>query len=239
MSTTRKFLFETSFDEIQRRREEPMPPPRPEPEPEPEPEPAPPPEPSFSSAELLQAHEDGYADGFAAGKAAAEGATAARLAASLQGIEEMLARLLGGAAAEAEAGRREMVGIALAISRKLLPSFSQRHGLAEIEEMVAQCVGELVDEPRLVIRVADAMLDAVAEKVEAVTAARGFAGRVVMLADAALPPGDCRIEWADGGVERDTARLWRDVDALAARLLDAGRPPEAAGIRPAPAMAQD
>jgi flagellar assembly protein FliH len=227
MSTTRKFLFETSFDEIQRRREELVPPPEPEPEPLPEPEP--PPEPVFSSAELLRAHEDGYADGFAAGKAAAEAAAATRLAAALGAVEGGLARLLGEASASTEAGRREMIGIALAISRKLLPSFARRHGLAEIEEMVAGCIGELVDEPRLVVRVADAMLDAVAEKVEAVAAARGFSGKVVMLADPGLEPGDCRVEWADGGVERDVGRLWRDIDGIAARLPDAGRAPAPAG----------
>ena len=73
MTSTRRFLFDTEFDaDVARRREErlasealmPRPPRLPA-----EPEEPPPPEPVFKSADLLQAHEDGYADGFANGKA--------------------------------------------------------------------------------------------------------------------------------------------------------------------------
>jgi hypothetical protein len=56
MASTRKFLFDTSFDsDLVRRREEALatPPPPPPPPLEPEPPPA---EPTFSQAELLQAH---------------------------------------------------------------------------------------------------------------------------------------------------------------------------------------
>ena len=37
-------------------------------------------------------------------------------------------------------------------------------------------------------------------------AARGFEGRLVVLAEPEIAPGDCRIEWADGGVVRDQRR---------------------------------
>ena len=89
MTSTRRFLFDTEFDvDVARRREERLAsealmPKAPAPPPEPE-EPPPPPEPVFKSADLLQAHEDGYADGFANGKAAAEAAVNARLSATLE-----------------------------------------------------------------------------------------------------------------------------------------------------------
>ena len=42
-----------------------------------------------------------------------------------------------------------------------------------------------------------------------------------LLPDAELSGTDCRMEWADGGVERDTEKTWRDIEAGLARLLQA------------------
>ncbi len=41
---------------------------------------------------------------------------------------------------------------------------------------------------------------------------------MVLFADESLKPEDCRVEWADGGVERDVGRLWREVEQAVARF---------------------
>ncbi|UEM04236.1 flagellar assembly protein FliH [Skermanella rosea] len=241
MSSTRKFLFDTEFDvDVARRREERLAaesvaakPPPPEPE-----EPPPPPEPVFKSADLLQAHEDGYADGFANGKAQAEAAMAARIAATLDRLADQIEYIVQSAAESAARQREGVIEIGAAIARKLLPDFARRQGTAEIESMIAACVSDLIDEPRLVIRLADADLDALSERIDAITARRGFAGKVVLLAEPTVAPGDCRIEWADGGAERDSARLWQDIDRAAARLLDPGLHPAGANHAPGHASGQ-
>jgi flagellar assembly protein FliH len=228
MATTRKFTFDTEFDaDVARRRDErlaaeaamhkPAPPPEPEVPPEP-------PEPVFNSADLLQAHEDGYADGFANGKAQADATVNARIAATLDRLADQIEYIVQSAAEAAARQREGAIQVGLAIARKLLPDFSRRHGLKEVEAMIGTCVNELVDEPRLVIRVADADLDAISERIDTITTRRGFAGKIVLLAEPAVAPGDCRIEWADGGAERDSARLWHDIDMAAARLLSAAGP---------------
>jgi flagellar assembly protein FliH len=224
MTSTRRFLFDTEFDaDVARRREERLasealipraPPPPPEPE-----EPPPPPEPVFKSADLLQAHEDGYADGFANGKAAAETAATARISAALERLADQLEYIVQRAADTAARQREGVIEIGAAIARKLLPDLSRRQGTAEVETMIAAVITDLIDEPRMVIRVADADLDALSERIDAIATRRGFAGKVVLLAEPSVASGDCRIEWADGGVERDSARLWQDIDMAVARLL--------------------
>ncbi|MBX6322342.1 MAG: flagellar assembly protein FliH, partial [Rhodospirillaceae bacterium] len=67
------------------------------------------------------------------------------------------------------------------------------------------------------VRLHDSLLDPLRERLDAVAAGAGFEGRIVILADPAMPVGDCRVEWADGGIERDTDRLWRDIEAALAR----------------------
>jgi flagellar assembly protein FliH len=227
MTSTRRFLFDTEFDaDVARRREERlasealMPKPQPPPS-EPE-EPPPPPEPVFKSADLLQAHEDGYADGFANGKAAAEAAATARLAATLERLADQLEYIVQSAVDTAARQREGVIEIGAAIARKLLPDLSRRQGTAEAEAMMSAVITELIDEPRMVIRVADEDLDALSERIDAVAQRRGFAGKVVLLAEPTVAAGDCRIEWADGGVERDSARLWNDIDQAVVRLLGSG-----------------
>ena len=126
-------------------------------------------------------------------------------------------------AADTAARQREgVIRIGAAISRKLLPELARRQGTAEAEAMLGAVITELIDEPRMVIRVADDDLDTISEKIDTIATRRGFAGKVVLLAETSVAPGDCRIEWADGGVERDSARLWHDIDLAVARLLGDG-----------------
>jgi flagellar assembly protein FliH len=47
----------------------------------------------------------------------------------------------------------------------------------------------------------------------------GYPGRLILIADDTIGPGDCRVEWADGGAERLGERLWRDIDAVIQRAL--------------------
>jgi flagellar assembly protein FliH len=43
------------------------------------------------------------------------------------------------------------------------------------------------------------------ERLEEIARARGFEGRLIVMGEADVASGDCRIEWADGGLVRDRA----------------------------------
>jgi flagellar assembly protein FliH len=43
----------------------------------------------------------------------------------------------------------------------------------------------------------------------------------VVLSDPAMAPGDCRIEWADGGVARDRAATLAVIDDVVGRYVAA------------------
>lgn len=212
-----KFLFDTQFD---------APPPPPEPEvveevvPEIPPEP---PAPTFSEAELedakKRAWDDALAEGIRQGRAeilAAQGEVQNRL---LESINNRIADVLTEQAARHTASRDMAMQIALAIARKILPNYTQRHGLAEVEAVVTQVMSEMGSEPRLVVRVADSQLDTITIKVQREAEQRGFAGKIVFMGDPEMGPADCRIEWAEGGVERDVRRLWSEIDRLTAQAM--------------------
>ena len=55
------------------------------------------------------------------------------------------------------------------------------------------------------MRVNDALYAVAKEKLDDIVRARSFEGRLVVLAEPDIALGDCRIEWADGGINRDSA----------------------------------
>jgi flagellar assembly protein FliH len=66
-----------------------------------------------------------------------------------------------------------------------------------------------------VLRVNDALVEPVDALMRRMARERGFEGRLVILGEPDLAPGDVRLEWADGGIVRDQARIERAVgDAL-------------------------
>ena len=75
------------------------------------------------------------------------------------------------------------------------------------------------DEPRIVVRVADDLLDALRDRLSQVARAAGFQGKIVLLSDDTLQDSAVRLEWADGGAERDPAQTWREIDDILGRVL--------------------
>ncbi|MCB9958582.1 MAG: hypothetical protein H6843_08280 [Rhodospirillaceae bacterium] len=235
--SVQKFLFETSFDpedirrakeaEARRKREaeraaaeaaaKTVEPPQPE-------------GPQFSEDDVEDARAAGYAEGEQAGHQAALAGIEQRLAGMIEQIPGTLGGLIK-AQKQSDADLVEhAVGIAVTVGRKLFPELARRRGLAEIEAVVRDCLEEMIDEPRLVIRVSDEMLDIVRARLDTLVAESGFEGAIVCMADPAMGPSDCRVDWADGGAERLSARLWEEVEATIGRFFDyPGAVPEVIG----------
>ena len=55
------------------------------------------------------------------------------------------------------------------------------------------------------MRVNDALYAPAREKLDDIARAKSFQGRLVVLAEPDIAVGDCRIEWADGGITRNMA----------------------------------
>ena len=172
------------------------------------------PEPTFSQAELDGVRAAAFAEGRAAGLTEARDGQQQSVAAMLARIAAQTETLVSAEAARSEQAQSESVRLAITILRKMLPGLARRHGLTEIEAMIGDCLADLADEPRVVVRVHDRMLDALKGRIEEVALERGFAGKLVLLADPSLMDTDCRVEWADGGAERDIGRLWQQIERL-------------------------
>src|SRR5580658_5305335 len=117
----------------------------------------------------------------------------------------------------------EAVEVAVAVARKLAPALIAREPFAEIAGLASDCFRELVASPHIAVRVNDALYGPAREKLDDIMRAKSFQGRLVVLAEPDIAVGDCRIEWADGGINRDTAATDAAISAAVASYISARR----------------
>jgi flagellar assembly protein FliH len=219
VAVVRKFTFDNDFDA-----------PRPAPKPEPEPEivaedlpPPPPPAPTFSEEELqaavAEARKTALAEGQAKGKADATAQAERQAATALTAIGQHFAKIDGEVKAAAEQLRETSLELSLAMVRRLFPEFARRHGLEEVKELLGRCLDNLRTEPRFTVKVASGQAEALKAEVDALAQSRGFEGRIAVAAEENLKPGDCRIEWSQGGMIRSADETWKAIEAAMEQAL--------------------
>ncbi len=183
-----------------------------------------PPPPKFDEEDLEQARAEGHASGKESGAKEAMESIEQQLSKTMNAVSTQLTGLSQAQIETQERQGREAFEVALTVVRKIFPGLAGRNGLAEIESVVKDCLERLREEPRIVIRVADALLDQVEARIGELAARAGFEGKIVYLAQDGLNPGDVRVEWADGGAERDSKRLWSEIERITARIAGSDTP---------------
>jgi flagellar assembly protein FliH len=91
--------------------------------------------------------------------------------------------------------------------------------LTEVMALVHDCFKNLVSTPHLVVRINDKLYDEARERIEKQAKQSGFAGRLVILAEPDIENGDCKIEWADGGVVLERATIDAKINELVGRYM--------------------
>lgn len=231
MSDLQKYTFDRVFDA--------PPPVVPEPESIAEDLPPPPPPPPTFSEEELQAAQavaraQGYEEGLAQGRAETQAQFDELAHRATEKLSQQLAHLMTSEATRFYQQQAMTLEIALTIARKLLPEFTSRFGTAEIEAAVRGVMVQFAREPRLVVRVAESQLDTITQKLEAEAKTHGYEGKLIFMAESNLQEGDCVVEWADGGFERNAQRLWQEIDQITAQVLATGQGGTGGGHSPLP-----
>lgn len=203
-----KFLFETSFDAKDRKRAEPQAAPAP----------------TFSQQELESARQAGFAEGQAAGEAQAQQSLAAATERAVGQVDGVLGELREQLVFIADKARRESLSVAMTALRTLFPRLASEHGLSEVEIVIAECLDLARSEPAIVFKFNPDILEAASAPLETMAAARAYAGKLVILADAKLPLDGCAVEWADGGAERNSEAVLQQIEHLVAQAMDDDQP---------------
>ncbi|MBY0299415.1 MAG: flagellar assembly protein FliH, partial [Methylobacterium sp.] len=157
-----------------------------------------------------------HARGLQEGRAQAEAQVQARLADALNRLAAAATGMI--AAADARDAEREAQALdfATALARKIAGEALTAHPMEAILETARSALQHLRGVPHLAVRVNDALVEETEGVLKRLARERGYEGRLIVLGDPDLLPGDARMEWADGGVVRDRAA----IEAALARALD-------------------
>ncbi len=209
MAAPAKFLFDMDFGAPDKTRERPA-------------------TPAEIAQKIAAAEARAYRDGYEAAQREAKAESDRRAALALEEIGiaiKGIASRFSGIEARMET---EAVDVAVAVARKLCSELIAAEPLGEITALVSDCFSHLVSTPHLVVRINDSLYEAAREKIERQATQSGFEGRLVILAEPGIATGDCRIEWADGGVVLERAAIEAKINELVGRYMasrdQAGRP---------------
>jgi flagellar assembly protein FliH len=199
MASPAKFLFDTDFAAPDKSRERP------------------------TQAEVAQriatVEARAYRDGFDAGQREARAESDRRSALALEEIKIAMQGIAARFSGIETRMETEAVDVAVAVARKLCSALIADEPLGEVTGLVAECFSHLVATPHLVVRVNESLYEVAREKIERLAKPSGFQGRLVILAEPEVATGDCRIEWADGGVVLERAAIEAKIDELVGRYM--------------------
>jgi len=200
MTAPAKFLFDMDFSAPDRTRERPA-------------------TPSEIAQKIASAEARAYRDGYDTAQREAKAESDRRTALALEEIAigiQGIATRFSGIETRMET---EAVDVAVAVARKLCSELISGEPLVEISRLVSDCFSHLVSTPHLVVRINDSLYEAAHERIERLAKQSGFAGRLVILAEPEIANGDCRIEWADGGVVLERAAIEAKINELVGRYM--------------------
>ncbi|GJD49905.1 hypothetical protein OPKNFCMD_2641 [Methylobacterium crusticola] len=166
------------------------------------------------TAARAEAAAEAHARGVQEGRAQAEAQVQARLADALNRLVLAASAMIGAADARDAEREAQALDFALALARKVAGAALDAYPVAAVAEAAAGALQHLRGVPHLAIRVHDALVEETQGAVARIARERGYEGRLIVLGDPDIAPGDARIEWADGGIVRERAAI--EAAALAA-----------------------
>jgi len=168
---------------------------------------------------IANAEAKAYRDGFDAAQREAKVESDRRAALALEEIGIAIKGIAQRFAGIENRMETEAVDVAVAVARKLCSELIAAEPLAEITGLVSDCFSHLVSTPHLVVRISDSLYEEARERIEKLAKQSGFEGRLVILAEPSIATGDCKIEWADGGVVLERAAIETKINELVGRYM--------------------
>jgi flagellar assembly protein FliH len=200
MTAPAKFLFDVDFSAPDKKRERAA-------------------TPSEIAQKIASAEARAYRDGYDAALREAKVESDRRAALALEEIGIAIKGIAARFSGVETRMETEAVNVAVAVARKLCSELIAQEPLGEVTALVSDCFSQLVSTPHLVVRINESLYEAAHERIERLAKQSGFAGRLVILAEPEIETGDCRIEWADGGVVLERAAIDAKISELVGRYI--------------------
>jgi flagellar assembly protein FliH len=163
---------------------------------------------TFAADEVESIRKEAHATGRQEALAEATHAQAVALSAIAQSATALIEQF----DRHIERVRQDSAALALVVARKLAGGALLIAPQIELERFLSDCLHKLYREARLVVTVTPDNADYLRSRLEDLVAQNGFSGRIVIMPEPAMGPGDCRIEWAEGGIEKNLEATFSSIE---------------------------
>lgn len=166
------------------------------------------PVPYAQHARLMEkAHQEAYARGLEDGRRQQRDDEANRIADALAQISNQLRSADEQLRATEADARREALHFAQVFARKLAGKLVEQMPVAPIEATARAILNDLRGAPHVAVRVDPSLVDDVKSRLAFLLRENGINLKLFVFPDPAVRTGDCRIEWAEGGIMRERQKL--------------------------------
>ncbi|MCA3628750.1 MAG: flagellar assembly protein FliH [Methylobacterium sp.] len=156
---------------------------------------------------LEQAHQEAYARGLQDGRQQQRDDEANRIADALAQIANQLRSADEQLRSTEADSRKEALYFAQVFARKLAGKLIEQMPVAPIEATARAILNDLRGAPHVAVRVEPSLLDDVKSRLVFLLRENGINLKLFVFPDPAVRSGDCRIEWAEGGIVREREKL--------------------------------
>lgn len=174
-------------------------------------EPAPVPEVSYTQEELDEkikiAEQNAYENGFKSAQSSIE----ASLKEVLSDINNKLVNIITDADAMNKTLEQQSMDVVMAVVRKLVPTLEAENALDIVNKFISENFNNFKNESKLSFYIHPDIISYVQKTIAALAKSHDFEGKIALHKDSSLAVGDCRVEWENGGVERNGAEMLNKV----------------------------
>lgn len=174
---------------------------------------------SEHQAALERARAEAHQLGVAEGRALQENAESRRMGDALDRIAGQMQGLVHQMKAVEDQARQEAMTFARIFAEKLAGRLIEQSPLTAIEATARAILDDLRGAAHVAVRVAPPLVDSCKSRLGLLLRENGIEPKLFVFPDPEIAIGDCRIEWADGGIVRDRDKLIYLIDKSLDMLL--------------------
>ena len=170
--------------------------------------------PTYSEEEVESARQQGFEAGRKEGLEANAEVITKQISETLININETINSLFKAQENYNQELSHDANSLAISIFKKMMPALAKRHSFEEVDLVLNEAFEKFIEEPKITLIVHPDIANAIEERFGEIAKNRGYEGKIVIQTNENIGPSDCRIDWINGGTERNTTELWAEINSI-------------------------
>ena len=175
--------------------------------------------PTFSEEELRTAQDESFTQGKEQGINETAAEREQSLLEAIEKIDKQFNNLFKSQEEIATSNLNSAILVATTINRKIFPTLNKQGALEEVEHLVIESMKSILKEPKVNICIHPDLEPLLKKHIGSLSKKANYRSEIQIIAAEDIPLGDCRIEWENGGAQRNTESMWQEIDAIIERNL--------------------